>query len=187
MNSAKRFLVAHVAASVLLLAAAVSISAQKVNVGADPGVDLTKYKTYAWSSGKPSPNAVISEIIVSSVDAQLAAKGLKKVETDPELSVVVFGSTDSDIQGSNPSWAPSLNSIQTGVVSGPQSFVITKGTLVIDLEDTKTKTSVWRGQATQTLDHGPTGNRAKDAKMVEKPIRNTVTKMFKQFPHPKRK
>lgn len=174
-------------ASVLLLLGAVSINAQKVSVGADPGVDLTKYKTYAWSTGKPSPNPVISQMIISSVDSQLAAKGLTKVETDPDLTVVVFGSTDTDMSASNPSWAPSLNSIQTGVVSGPQSYLVTKGTLVIDLEDTKTKNSVWRGQATQTLDHGPTGDKARDAKMVEKPIKNAVTKMFKQFPHPKRK
>ena len=183
MSSAQRIAVAVV----LVLMGAVSISAQKVSVGADPGVDLTKYKTYGWSSNRPSPNPVISQMIISSVDAQLAGKGLKKVEADPELTVVVFGSTESDIQGSNPSWAPSLNSLATGVVSGPQSFVITKGTLVIDLEDAKTKSSVWRGQATQTLDHGPTGDRARDAKMVEKPIRNAVAKMFKQFPHPKRK
>jgi hypothetical protein len=183
MSSAKRFVIA----SVLLLLGAVSISAQKVSVGADPGVDVAKYKTYAWSSNRPSPNPVISQMIISAVDTQLAAKGLTKVETDPELTVVVFGSTESDVQASNPSWAPALNSIQTGVVSGPQSFILTKGTLVIDLEDTKTKSSVWRGQATQTLDHGPTGDRARDAKMVEKPIRNSVAKMFKQFPHPKRK
>ena len=183
MIAAQRFVIA----SVLLLLGAVSISAQKVSVGADPGVDLTKYKTYAWSMQRPSPNAIISQTIITTVDAQLAAKGLKKVDADPELSVVVFGSTESDMQVSNPSWAPSLNSIATGVVSGPQNFVITKGTLVIDLEDVKTKTSVWRGQATQTLDHGPTGDRARDAKMVEKPIKQAVTKMFKQFPHPKRK
>lgn len=183
MSSLKRSIIA----SVLALLGAVTVSAQKVSVGADPGVDLAKYKTYGWSSNSASPNAVISQMIISSVDAQLAAKGLKKVETNPELTVVVFGSTESDMQVSNPSWAPSLNSIATGVVVGPQSFVVTKGTLVIDLEDAKTKTSVWRGQATETLDHGPTGDRARDAKMVEKPIRNAVTKMFKQFPYPKRK
>ena len=183
MSSAKRLGIA----GVLLLLAAVSISAQKVSVGADPGVDLTKYKTYGWATDKMSPNPIISRTIITSVETQLAAKGLKKVETDPELTVVVFGSTESDMHVSNPSWAPSLNSLTTGVVVGPQSFLVTKGTLVIDLEDTKTKTSVWRGQATQTLEHGPTGDRAKDARMVEKPIKQAVTKMFKQFPYPKRK
>jgi hypothetical protein len=124
---------------------------------------------------------------VSSVDTQLAAKGLKKVDADPELTVVVFGSTTTDIHVSNPSWSPSLNSIATGVAVGSQGWLVTKGTLVVDILDTKTKNSVWRGTATDTLDRGPTGDKIKDAKTVEKPIRNAVKKMFKQFPHPSRK
>ena len=183
MNSPEKLFVAIL----LLLLGAVSVSAQKVSVGSDPGVDLTKYKTYAWAQQSASINPLISQVIISSVDSELAAKGLTKVDRDPELTVVVFGSTDSDMHVSNPSWAPSLNSIATGVVVGSQSFLITKGTLVVDIADAKTTKSVWRGQATQTLDHGPTGDKAKDAKMVEKPIRQSVKKMFKQFPHPSRK
>lgn len=174
--------------AVLLMSfGAFPVSAQKVSVGADPGVDLTKYKTYAWSKGTSSANPIVNEIVVASVDTQLAAKGLKKVDTDPELTVVVFGSTESDIHVSNPSWAPSLNSIATGVAVGSQSWLVTKGTLVVDISDAKTKNNVWRGTAIQTLDHGPTGDKVKDAKAVEKPIRNAVKKMFKQFPHPARK
>lgn len=166
---------------------AISVCAQKVTVGADPGVDLTKYKTYAWSKDSASTNALTQEIVVSSVDSQLAAKGLRKVDTDPELTVVIFGSTESDIHVSNPSWAPTLNSIATGIAVPSQSWLVTKGTLVVDMLDTKTMNSVWRGQATQTLDRGPTGDKAKDARTVAKPIRNAVKKMFKQFPHPSRK
>ena len=172
---------------VVILFSAVCASAQKVSVGADPGVDLTKYKTYAWTTGTISANPIVSAMVVSSVDEQLAAKGIQKVEADPDLTVVVFGSTESDMHVSNPSWSPSLNSIATGVAVGSQSWLVTKGTLVVDLLDAKTKNSVWRGQATQTLDRGPTGDKAKDAKNVEKPIRNAVKKMFKQFPHPSRK
>ena len=174
-------------AILMMFSGALSISAQKVSVGADPAVDLTRYKTYAWATEMVSINPIVSETVVSSVDSQLAARGLKKVDADPELTVVVFGSTESDIHVSNPSWAPSLNSIATGVAVGSQSWLVTKGTLVVDILDTKTKNSVWRGQATQTLDRGPTGDKAKDAKTVEKPIRNAVKKMFKQFPHPSRK
>ena len=170
-----------------MLVGALSVSAQKVSVGADPRVDLTKYKTYAWSNKVASANPIISQTVISAVDAQLAAKGLTKVETDPELTVVVFGSTESDMHVSNPSWAPSLNSISTGVAVGSQSWLVTKGTLVIDMLDAKTKDSVWRGQATETLDRGPTGDKVRDAKTVEKPIKNAVKKMFKQFPHPSRK
>ena len=171
----------------IMLLGALSASAQKVSVGADPRVDLTKFKTYAWSTEMVSMNPAISAIVVSEVDAALAAKGLKKVDTDPELTVVVFGSSESDLHVSNPSWSPSLNSIATGVAVGSQSWLVTKGTLVVDLLDTKTNDSVWRGQATQTLDRGPTGDKAKDAKTVAKPIKNAVKKMFKQYPHPNRK
>ena len=174
-------------AVVLMTLGALTVRAQKVSVGADPGVDLTRYKTYAWSTGVSSANPIIHQMVVSSVDTQLAAKGLRKVDTDPELTVVVLGSTESDIHVSNPSWAPSLNSIATGVVVGSQSWLVTKGTLVVDISDAKTKNNVWRGTATQTLDHGPTGDKARDAKTVEKPIKNAVKKMFKQFPHPSRK
>ena len=171
----------------IIVWSAFAVSAQKVSVGADPGVDVTRYKTYAWSGDGISTNPLTREMVISAVDSQLLAKGLKKVDSDPELTVVVFGSTTSDIHVSNPSWAPSLNSIATGVAVGSQSWLVTKGTLVVDLLDAKTKNSVWRGTATQTLDRGPTGDRAKDAKTVEKPIRNAVKKMFKQFPHPSRK
>ena len=173
--------------SLIVLSGAISASAQKVSVGADPRVDLTRFRTYAWSKETVNTNPIANEIVVSSVDNQLAAKGLKKVDTDPELTVVVFGSTESDIHVSNPSWTPSLNSIATGVAVGSQSWLVTKGTLVVDILETKTKNSLWRGTATQTLDRGPTGDKAKDARTVEKPIRNAVKKMFKQFPHPSRK
>ena len=170
-----------------MLLGTLCVSAQKVSVGADPAVDLTRYKTYTWSKGTSSANPLIRDMVISQVDSQLAAKGLKKVDTDPELTLVVFGSTESDMHVSNPSWAPSLNSIATGVAVGSQSWLITKGTLVVDMLDTKTKSSVWRGQATQTLDRGPTGDKVRDAKTVEKPISNAVKKMFKQFPHPSKK
>lgn len=173
--------------TLIILSGSISTSAQKVSVGADPRVDVSRFRTYAWSRETVSTNAITNEIVVSSVDSQLAAKGLKKVDTDPELTVVAFGSTETDIQVSNPSWSPSLNSIATGVAVGSQSWLVTKGTLVVDILETKTKNSVWRGTATQTLDRGPTGDRTKDAKTVEKPIKNAVKKMFKQFPHPSRK
>lgn len=172
--------------SLLILLATASVSAQKVSVGADPTVDLTKYKTYGWTN-VTSANPLANQIVISAVDAQLAAKGLTRVDTNPELTVVVFGSSESDMHVSNPSWAPSLNSIATGVAVGSQSWLVTRGTLVVDLLDTKTNNSIWRGQATDTLDRGPTGDKVRDAKTVEKPIRNAVKKMFKQFPHPSRK
>ena len=88
MSSPEKLLIAIL----LVFLGTVSISAQKVSVGADPAVDLTRYKTYAWAK-VASTNPIANEIVVSAVDSQLAAKGLRKVDTDPELTVVVFGSS----------------------------------------------------------------------------------------------
>lgn len=168
----------------VIVAAAGVANAQKVRVGANPATDVSKYKTYAWSNGSSGANPVVNQIIIAAVDEQLAAKGLKKVETDPELTISALVWTESDMHVSNPSWSPSLNSISTGVVVGTQSFPVTKGTLVVDIADTKTTNGVWRGTASDTLKHPPSGNKAKDAKNAEKSIRKAVEKMFKQFPRP---
>jgi hypothetical protein len=168
----------------LIVAGAISVAAQKVRVGADPNVDLSRYKTYTWSQGLAGPNALVNAQIIAAVDSELATKGFQKTETDPELTLAAWVWTESDMHMTNPSWAPALNSIATGVGTAPQGWAVTKGTLVIDISDTKTKNGVWRATASDTLNHGPTGNKATDAKNAEKPIKKAVAKMFRKFPRP---
>ncbi len=168
----------------LIISAAVSVAAQKVRAEADPNVDLSRYKTYTWSQGMAGANPLVNAQIVMEVDRALAAKGLQKVDTDPELTIAAWAWTESDSHVTNPSWAPALNSISTGVAVGAQSWPVTKGTLVIDISDTKTKNGVWRATASDTLSHGPSGNKAEDAKNASKPIKKAVEKMFKKFPRP---
>jgi hypothetical protein len=96
--------------------------------------------------------------------------------------VSALASTESDLTVTNPSWAPALNSIATGIPASAQAWPVTKGTLMIDISDARTKNGVWRGTATKTLEQGPTGDRVRDAKAVEKPINQAVQKMFKKFP-----
>ena len=155
--------------------------AQKVKVTSDPGAEFSRYKTYAWDQGMLS-NPIIRQHIILAVDNAMAAKGLQKVETEPDLIMSALVSTESDLTVTNPSWAPTLNSIATGIPSSSQAWPVTKGTLIINISDAKNKYSIWRGTATQTLEHGPTGDRVRDAKTVEKPIRKAVEKMFKKFP-----
>ncbi|HSE30871.1 MAG TPA: DUF4136 domain-containing protein [Pyrinomonadaceae bacterium] len=168
-------------AAFLIAISVVVAAGQKVQVGADRTVNLAKYKTYSWASGGAA-NPLINQMIVNAVDREMALKGLTKVELNGDINVVVWAATESDLHISYPSWHPSMNSIATGVVSGSQQWPVTKGTLVVDMLDANTKNSVWRGQATDTLDHGPTGNMQKDAKSVEKKIKKAVEKMFKKFP-----
>ncbi len=119
---------------------------------------------------------------MNAVDNELKAKGLTKVEDNPELLVATLVSTESDLTMTNPSWVPAMGSINTGIPVSSQAWPVTKGTLVVEISNAKTKNGVWRGMATHTLEHGPSGNLAKDAKVVEKPINKAVQKMFKRFP-----
>ncbi len=165
----------------LLVAGAGPMHAQKVTVGSDPAADFSKYKTYAWDQGMMS-NPIIRQHIIAAVDSAMAAKGVQKVEAEPDLIVAALVSTESELTMTNPSWTPVLNSIATGIPASSQAWPVTKGTLVIEISDAKTKNGVWRGTASHTLDNGPTGDQVRDAKTVEKPIKKAVQKMFKQFP-----
>jgi len=168
---------------IILFCSAV-VHAQKIQVGADPGVDVSKFKTYAWDGKNIAANPLVGQAIMNAVDRELAKKGLRKVETEPELKVVGVAATESDLTMNYPSWSPGLNSIATGVVVGTTAWPVTRGTLVIDLVDPKNQNSVWRGSATDTLNQGPTGNAVKDAKSVQKTVDKAVEKMFKKFPRP---
>ncbi|HYW70693.1 MAG TPA: DUF4136 domain-containing protein [Pyrinomonadaceae bacterium] len=173
-----------IALLVVLMVASIA-QAQKVKVGADPNADLTKYKTYQWDNPLPPGNPIIQQTIVSSIDQAMSSKGLTKVAQGADVTVVYFAATNTDIQIGYPSWSGAMGSgNSTGIAVGGQSWPVHKGTLVVDLVDTRTKASVWRGTATQSLKDGPSGDPAKDAKKVEEPIRKSVDKMFKQFPKP---
>lgn len=180
MNLRRRILLL----SLVILTGALSANAQKVTVGVHPAADMTKYKTYSWSKGLTGANPVVQQIIVNAVDQQMAAKGMKKVQSDPELLLSAFVWTESELYQTNESWAPVFNSLSTGVVSGPQAWPVTKGTLVVEISDAKNNDGLWRGTATDTMKHGPTGDKIKDAKTAEKPIKKAVEKMFKKYPRP---
>jgi Domain of unknown function (DUF4136) len=169
----------------LMVAGAVSVNAQKVKVAADPSVDVSRYKTYAWSKPLPPGNPFVQQTIIQSIEQAFAAKGLTKVEENADIVVAYYAAANGDIQIGYPSWANSMGSApSTGIGVDSQSWVVAKGMLVVDIADAKTKSTVWRGSAVQTLEHGPTGNPMKDAKTVERPIRQAVEKMFKKYPRP---
>ena len=169
----------------LIVANGVLVSGQKVKVGADPAADLSKYKTYAWSKPMPPGNPFVQQTIIQSIEQALAAKGLTKVEDNPDVTIAFYAATNTDIQIGYPSWSNAMGStLSTGIAVDSQSWLVSKGMLVVDIADAGTKSTVWRGSASQTLEHGPSGNPAKDAKTVEKPIRKAVEKMFKQYPRP---
>ena len=155
-----------------LLLVAVNAFGQKVTTQSAPNVNWSQYKTYSWAQGESVANPIMNQYIVSAIDAQLSAKGFKKVDNDGDLIVVFNTTTDTQKQlnwnsfGGFGRWGGGTGSAQVeNIVSGQ---------LIVDLADPKTKQFLWRGSAMDTVSNNPEKN--------EKKITNALTKMFQKFP-----
>jgi hypothetical protein len=151
--------------------------AQDVTTNAMPGTNFAKYHTYKWVTveGASYPNQIVDTQIKNSIDSQLAAKGLAKVDADKaDLYVAYQVSVNQEKQwnaygmGGGVRWG--------GGMASAQSSTISIGTLVLDMYDPSTKQLVWTGRVTKTLD--PSANQAKKQKNLDKALQ----KLLKGFP-----
>ena len=169
----------------LLLCAALA-QAQKVTVEYSGTGDFSRYKTYDWKkAGVPAKNPYVNEQIVTLLDTQLQAKGLRKVEEGGDLHVMYYVAVDRDLEisGGTLTGAPAMIGPGGSTITG-QAWVVYTGTLAVGLFDSSTGNIVWRGTAKEPLDDGDKVgiDLRKQAKKVEKPIRKSLEKMFKKFP-----
>src|SRR5689334_15169257 len=75
------------AALACLLAPALAM-AQKTSYDYDKTANFAGYRTYAHKQGTPVGQQLIDDRIVAAIDAELAAKGMRKVESNPDVFVV---------------------------------------------------------------------------------------------------
>jgi len=149
-----------------------------VSVDHDPKVDFTKFKTYSWMPGTPAANPLNETRIHDAIDAQLAAKGLKKVDDGGDLRVVTHASSKDeqrvDVQEYGyygPAWSAWNRGYSTTSVN---VYTVRVGELVVDIFDAESKKVVWRGEASGVVSENADTN----AKRISK----AVTKLFKNFP-----
>jgi hypothetical protein len=167
---------------VLLLTFLISATAyaQKVSVDYDKAANFSSYKTYSWARGTPAPNPLSDRRIIAGVDAQLAAKGWQKVESNPDVVVIYSAATSTETQintfdsggpwgGYRWGWGGYGGGMSTTTVEK-----ILVGELIVDMADVKNKEFIWRGKASDTLSDKPEKNQKKLAK--------ALAKMFKNFP-----
>jgi len=154
-----------------------AVSAQEVTTNAMPGTDFSKYHTYKWVTieGAKYPNQIVDAQIKQSVDAQLATKGLTKVDGDKadlyigyQTSLAQQEQWNAYGMGGGYRWG--------GGMATATSSTIDIGTLVLDMYDPSTKQLVWTGRATKTMDSG--GNQQKKQKNLD----NAMKKLLKNFP-----
>ena len=169
--------------------------AQDVRYNFDRESNFSKFKTYKWVAIKDAANTsgLLDKQIKAAVDAQLAMKGLTKVEADPaDLYIDYQAAVNQEKEfssystGMGPTWGYGPGWYGGGWYGGGTSSMTTGqtstiyvGQLVVDMYDSTKKDLVWRGIASKSLDP-----KAKPEKQ-QKNLAKTVKKMLNNYP-PKR-
>jgi len=171
-----------------LVLVACSAVAQDVRYNFDKETDFSKFKTYKWVTLKDAQQVdnILDKNIKAAIDAQLAQKGLAKVETDDADLFIgyqagigqekQFTSYSSD-WGYGGGWyrggwyGPGGSTTTTG-----QTSTIYTGQLVLDMYDSGHKDLVWRGTVSKTIDP-----KAKPDKQ-DKNLNKAAAKLLKNYP-----
>jgi len=173
-------LVAMVVAPALLLA-------QKTSYDYNKSANFASYKTYQQKDGTKVGQQLIDDRIAAAIDTGLAAKGLTKAASNPDLIVVYHVAFDKqkDISTFSSGYGGGYGPYGYGWGGGgwaggtttTQVRDILVGSLVIDMADAAKKEMVWRGMAIKEgIDV-----QAKPEKR-DKNITNAVTKILKNYP-----
>jgi hypothetical protein len=124
--------------------------------------------------------------IKSAIEAELATKGLTKVDSDDaNLYIGYQGGIDTEKQYTsyNSSWGYGPGWYGGGWYGGPSSSITTGSTstiyigqLAVDMYDSANKDLAWRGVASKTIDP-----KAKPDKQ-QKNLAKAMKKLFKNYP-----
>jgi hypothetical protein len=146
-------------------------AAQDVSYDYDRKADFAALKTYAWVNGSRVDDEINHQRIVTAVDTQLAAKGLRKVESVADANVLVtyHALITREVE---------VNGNRLGVNRWASARVeqVQVGALAVELIDPKTRGVVWRAVATKDLDAKASPEQR------EKNINKAAEKLFKHYP-----
>ena len=153
--------------------------AQQVKTDYDRNADFNQYKTFSWENVH-TENPLWVDRIKSAVNSALAAKGWTLVDSGGSVSIMAMEMNQTH---------QTLNTYYDGFGGGwgwrgwggggfgdatTTTSTYRVGTLVVDLFDSKTKTLIWRGSASDTL----SDKSDKNIKRLDK----TADKLFEHFP-----
>jgi hypothetical protein len=163
--------------------------AQKTSYDFDKTADFSSFKTYALKDGTSVGQPLIDARIVAAIDAELAAKGLTKSESTPDLFVVYHVAFDKqkDISTYSSGYGGGYGAYGWGWGGGwgggttsTQVRDILIGTMVIDVADAKKGQVAWRGMGVKEV------NTTASPEKRDKSINSAVKKILKNYP-PKKK
>ena len=175
---------------IAFLLVAGTAGAQDIRYNYDKSADFTKYKTYKWVDIKTSDkDQLIDKQIRSTIDAELAKKGLTVTDNDPADLYIGYQlaiSTEKQVNtfssdfGYGPGWGPyggygGYGGMGSGTSTSTTSTLYI-GALQLDFYEVPKKQTVFRAVATKTLDP-----KAKPEKR-QKNLTKAVAKMLKKYP-----
>jgi hypothetical protein len=177
----------------LLLAALLITSAfaQKVRVGYDKGVDFSRYTSYTWAKPTmPPTRPLLYASVLGSIDYELKAKGLARMEDDGDLVLIPAGGMEFGLNyaAGTPMLStysgppPTMDATMWTGAGGPSNLMapyVPEGTLMLNFVERGSNKVIWTGTVTQKLDME---NKRKSLDLVDK----AITKLLKEFP-PKKK
>jgi len=164
-----------VAITVLCLFVSTLCFAQKTSIDWNRGADFSSYHTYMWEASPNPAKGEWNQRIIDDIDKQLQAKGLTKVDSNPDVWVVYSNSIQHDKQVVGVGYVGGGGLPLTGASpTSHATFVYKVGTLVVEIADTKTKQLVWRGAVSDTL----SDKQNKNITTLDK----AVTKLFRSYP-----
>jgi hypothetical protein len=179
-----------VLSTLLLLTVAGSALAQDVRYNFVEGTNFAAYKTYKWVAikGAEQVDSMLDGQIKSTIDEQLAQKGLSK--TDGEKADLLVGYQTAIKQEKE------FNSYTTGgagwgragwygaggmsTTTGSTSTILI-GMVAVDMYDAAAQKIIWRGLASKTIDQ-----KAKPDKQ-QKNLAKAMEKLLKNYPPPVKK
>ena len=158
--------------------------AQKIRVEYDKNLDYSKFKTFAWGHHDAVSRPTLALVIASAIQEELTKRGLRRVESNPDVFIQMYGSIDSEMSVNyfDPLYSGmgGIPSFDSGFVmwgsmpGGTTAITVRKGQLVVDVIDASQKKLAWRGMATDKLSDKP-------EKLLQQ-VNTAVEKMFQQYP-----
>ena len=153
----------------LLLSAGQVPKVGKVETVKDAKAPFASFTTYAWESGSKAFRPDVHVMIVDAIDAELAARGLRKVENGAASVTVRY---DSGVR--NDVVLEKFDDAMRANQPAPTKEI---GRLIITMRD-PSKHRVWAADTVQPL---PT-----DAAMRKEMLRSVVASMYDTYPMPKK-
>ena len=177
----------RLAIAMALVLSPAMLFAQKVSYDYEKSANFGAFKTFALKDGTKVGQPLIDDRIVAAIEQELAAKGLTKVDANPDVFVVYHTSFDKqkDISTFSSGYGGGYGPYGWGWGGGMSTQTtqvrdILIGTLVVDMADAKKGQLAWRGMAVKEVK-----TQASPEKR-DKSINEAMQKIFKNYP-PKQK